>query len=179
MESPHTHPEGRQDPERAHAPGAAPPRHDGGESGRTGAGRSTGDLLRSLSRDAAVLFRKEAALLRAELRDKVDQVGSGVTSLGAGALVAFAGFLVLLDAAVYGLARWVEPLWLSALIVGGIVALIGLGLLARARSHLKAEHLAPERTAASLQKDVDMARSHGERSESPGPHEPMPGARST
>lgn len=141
--------------------------------------RSTTEILRSLSRDVTVLFRKEAALLRAELREKVDQAGSGVRSLGAGALIAFAGFLVLLDAAVYGLARVVEPFWLSAVIVGGGVALVGLALLARARSHLRSEELAPEHAAATMRKDADFARSHGEdvRSKAPGMREP-PGARS-
>ena len=43
-----------------------------------------------------------------------------------GALLAFAGLIILLDAAVYGLDKaGLEP-WLAALIVGGVVVVIGL-----------------------------------------------------
>jgi len=142
-------------PETSHSPHPA-------SSHAATRGRSLGSLLKSLSQEVATLLSKESELARAELRDKLDQVGSGASELGAGALVTFAGFLVLLASAVLGL-RFVMPLWLGALVVGGTVFLIGLLLLARARSNLKAENLTPDRTLHSMQRDVDLAREAGEK----------------
>jgi len=165
MSHPHrplTHPE---------TPGAGTHEAGVGASARAGRGRSVGTLLRELSGEMSTLFRKESALARAELREKLDQVGSGAAEIGAGALLSFAGLLVLLDAAVIGLAR-VVPLWLSALIVGGAVLLIGLVVLARGRSNLRSEKLAPQRTIDSMRRDADLVRDEADRV-----RERMPGER--
>ena len=52
----------------------------------------------------------------------------------AGALLAFAALIVLLDALVYGLAEAGLERWLAALIVGGVVAVIGFCWCAKART---------------------------------------------
>jgi hypothetical protein len=138
-------------------------------------GRSVGTLLRDLSGQVSTLLHEESALARAELREKLDRFGSGAVELGAGGLLTFAGVLVLLASAVLGLGHWVA-LWLSALIVGGVVLLIGLLVLARGRSNLRSESLAPQRTLDSLRRDAEMARSEADRlrSREPGdaPYEP-------
>jgi hypothetical protein len=121
-------------------------------------GRSVGALLRDLSGEVSTLLHEESALARAELREKLDRFGSGAVELGAGGLLTFAGLLVLLASAVLGLGTWL-PLWLSALAVGGVVLLIGLVVLARGRSNLRAESLAPQRTLESLRRDAELARS--------------------
>ena len=46
--------------------------------------------------------------------------------------------------------------WLSALIVGVVVAMIGAVLLANARSHLKPENLAPKHTMDALKRDKEF-----------------------
>lgn len=120
--------------------------------------RSVAALLGDLSREVRLLFRRESELARAELREKLGQAGSGATQLGTGAMVSFAGVLVLLAAAVLGLDVYLRQAWLSSLIVGGAVTLIGLIMLARARSNLRAEQLAPERTMTSVQRDAAFAR---------------------
>ena len=48
--------------------------------------------------------------------------------------------------------------WLAALVVGGVVALIGLLVVRKGQGDLSATRLAPERSAASFRKDVDMLR---------------------
>jgi hypothetical protein len=114
--------------------------------------------LKDLSREVADLVRQESALARAELSDKVSQAGVGATEVGTGALITFAGFFVLLQAAMYALGPVVGSLALAGLIVGAVTLLVGLIVLARGRQQLKATELAPERTAASLRRDADLVR---------------------
>lgn len=123
--------------------------------------RSIVTLFRQLSRELGTLLRQEADLARAEVREKAAHFGTGVSQLGAGAGVVFAGFLILLMAAVYGLAGLVDSLALAALIVGAITTAIGLVLLVRGRSQLKSETLTPTRTVESLRQDVQMVQGDG------------------
>jgi hypothetical protein len=118
---------------------------------------STGNLLRTLINEVSDLMRQEIALAKAEMNEKIAQLKAGVGSLAVGGVVAFAGLIVLLMAGVYGLAL-VLPLWASALIVGGGVTLLGLILLAVGSSKLKRTNLAPERTTASVRRDVESVR---------------------
>jgi hypothetical protein len=124
--------------------------------------RGIGALLRDLSRETTTLLRDEAALARAELGEKLDHFTSGAAELAGGLLLAFAGFMVLLGAAVFGLAE-VMPLWASSLLVGAVVLGIGVLLFMRARSQLAAERLTPERTLESLRRDADLARDEAQR----------------
>ena len=66
------------------------------------------------------------------------------------------GFFLLL-AAVYGLSNVVQP-WFAALIVGGVVTLIGLVTLAAGRRKLAPASFTPDRTAAALRKDAEMIK---------------------
>lgn len=122
--------------------------------------RPLGALLSDLMSDLAELVSKEIQLAKAEASEKFSLAISGVVSLAVGGLVAFAGMLVLLDAAVYALALAFEgaPLWVSPLIVGALVLAIGLVLLLRGRASLKSENLAPRRTVESIRQDAEMIR---------------------
>jgi hypothetical protein len=118
--------------------------------------RSFGQLLTDLSNDTTTLVRSEIELAKTEISEKVTQVGLAVAALAAGGLVLFAGFLVLLDSAVYGLSKVLEPYgWpaLAALIVAVATMIVGAIILMIGKSSLKAENLAPRRTAESLRRD--------------------------
>jgi hypothetical protein len=115
-------------------------------------------LVGGMARDLGVLVRQEANLLRVELAEKVDVVKEGVASVATGALVTFCGGIFLILAAVLALDAVIDVPWLSALIVGGLVTLIGAGLLGRGRAKLSASSMIPERAARSLQKDVGLAK---------------------
>lgn len=126
--------------------------------------RSIGTLVSDLFHKSALLVRKEIQLGKAELNEKVSQVGSGVGALAVGGAIAFAGLLVLLDAAVLGLATvWttaqLNP-WLAPLVIGGVVALIGLILLAKGRKNLQPHNLTPDRTMESMRRDKEMVKEH-------------------
>ena len=120
--------------------------------------RSLGDLLRDLAGGTSTLLRQELSLARAETQDKLHQIIAVLVAMLGGALLAFAGLIILLDALVYGLVDAGMERWLAALVVGGVVALVGLLVAWKAQSDLSATRLAPERSAASFRKDVDMLR---------------------
>lgn len=126
--------------------------------------RSLGTLFSELTRETTTLVQQEVALAKAEISEKVSQIGYGLASLIIGGLVLFAGLLKLLDAAVFGVAGLFpnedQGLWIAALIVGGIVAIIGAIMLQKGRSNLQPGNLAPQRTADSLQHDKEFAKEH-------------------
>ncbi len=125
--------------------------------------RSLPSLISDLTQETYTLVRKEVALAKAEMSQKVSQLGSSIASIAIGGAVAFAGMLVLLGAVVNSLAQVLPPdsaAWLSPLIVGGIVAVIGAILLMKGKSNLEASNLMPRRTLNSLQRDKDLAKEH-------------------
>jgi hypothetical protein len=118
---------------------------------------STPSLLRRLVDDVGMLFAQELALLKAETTRAIGDLKAAAASIAIGGAVAFMGAIFLLLAAVYGLTNVMEP-WLAALIVGGIVTLIGIIMLASGRRKLEPAAVAPRRTAAALRKDTEMIK---------------------
>ena len=119
--------------------------------------RSLRDLFGELVRDVTSLVGKEITLARRETSEKLVQIGIGLAALGIGALLAFVGLLVLLDALVLKLAERMNPA-LAALIAGGIVAAVGIFLLLRGKANLSAGNLVPSRTAQSLRRDTELIK---------------------
>jgi hypothetical protein len=109
-------------------------------------------LLRQLTSEVTTLFSKEISLARAEVRESVQGIKTGIIALVSGSIVLLAGVIVLLMAAVYGLATTMD-LWLAALIVGGVVSIAGLVMVASGKNKLDADALKPDRTAHSLRQD--------------------------
>lgn len=124
-----------------------------------------GSLFSSLTDEVTTLVRNEVQLAQAEMTEKASQATKGVASIAAAGAVMFSGFLVLLAAAVYGLDRVLPDTttpWLSALIVGAIVLIIGVILVQAGRKKLQALHLTPDRTMASFRNDKEFAKQHEE-----------------
>jgi hypothetical protein len=118
---------------------------------------TTPGLLRRLVDDVGMLFAQEVALLKAETSRAIGDLKTATVSIAMGGAVAFMGAFFLLLAAVYGLSNVVDP-WLAALIVGGVVTLIGVVMLATGSRKLEPAAMAPRRTAASLRKDTEMIK---------------------
>jgi len=127
------------------------------EAPRGGADRPLTGLLTELAQETTTLVRKEVELAKAEVSEKVTQATSGAVSLAAGGMVAFAGVLFLLLALTFFLATMMDP-WLAALIVGGVVTVIGIILVSMGKSKLSARNLQPNRTIATLQDDKRWAK---------------------
>lgn len=120
--------------------------------------RSLGDLFADLSRDITKLVRQEITLARTELGQSASKIGRDIGFLAVGGLVIYAGFLTLLAALVIILGTIGLPWWLSALIVGLVVAGVGYFLVRRGLDALKKENLAPQKTLETLKEDVEWAK---------------------
>jgi Putative Actinobacterial Holin-X, holin superfamily III len=129
-------------------------------------GRSLTDLMAELRDEALTLVRQEVALAKTEMSEKAARVGRNSAYLAAGGLVAYMGLGILLLAAVVGLYLGLVALglthatagWLSPLIVGAIVALIGYVFVQKAISTLKRETVVPERTVESIKADKNWMK---------------------
>jgi xanthine/uracil permease len=120
--------------------------------------RSIGELLRDLANDSTALIRQELTLARTEAQEKLHQSITAVILMVAGGFLGFAALIVLLDALVYGLTEAGLERWLAALIVGGVVAAIGFLLVRKGQNDLSATRLTPDRTAASVRKDINLVK---------------------
>jgi len=119
--------------------------------------RSLGELFADLARETSTLVRQEVALARTEMTQKVAQVGRDGGKIGIGGAIAYAGFLAIVAALILGLGQLL-PLWLSALIVGIIVAGVGYIVLQGGVSALKRASLAPKATIETLKEDAEWAK---------------------
>ena len=120
--------------------------------------RSLKELLSDLTHSVTTLFRKEVELARAEISEKISQAGVAAGALAAGGILALAALIVLLQALVIALAELGLAPALSALIVGGVVAVIAFALIYKGMSDLKASSLAPTRTVEALRRDAHMVK---------------------
>ena len=116
--------------------------------------RSLGELLGDLSREITTLVRQEMNLAKTEMSQKAVEAGKDIGFLAAGGMVAYAGLLTLVAALVIIL-NHIMPLWLSALLVGLVVAGIGGALVMKGLSALKQLDLVPRETLASLKEDTN------------------------
>lgn len=120
-------------------------------------------LISDLWRDSATLLRDEAELAKAEISEKLSQLGTGIGVLAVGGAVLFAGLLLVLFAIV-GLLAMVLPEeqapWLAPLLVGAVVLFAGWLLLSAGRHKLTAGNLTPTRTVRSLQMDTELVKDH-------------------
>jgi len=76
-----------------------------------------------------------------------------------GALLAFAGLVVLLQGIAAILALTMPP-WLALLIVGVIIVGVGATFAKSGIAMLSLKMLSPDRTAANLQKDAQLLKEH-------------------
>jgi hypothetical protein len=120
--------------------------------------RSLGELFGDLARDMGTLVSQEVTLARTEVADTATRVAKDVAILAAGGLVAYAGLLAIIAAAIFLIADRGVPLWLSALIVGAVVAALGYVLVQRSITALKQQDLTPRRTMQSLKEDTQWAK---------------------
>ena len=123
------------------------------------AAHSIGEIATGLAGDVQDLVRGELALARAEFDSKLQGLVVIAVSVVGGALVAFAGLVVLLEGGAGVLALWL-PAWAALLIVGVVIVLVG-GLIARgALAKLSLKSIKPERTVANVQKDANLIKEH-------------------
>jgi hypothetical protein len=120
--------------------------------------RSLGDLFAELTRDTSTLVRKEIELAKTELGQKVSTAGKNVGFLAIGGAVAYAGVLALIGGVILLLAQALDSLWLSALLVGLVVAGAGYMLVQKGLTALRNVDLVPHKTIETLKEDKEWAK---------------------
>jgi uncharacterized membrane protein len=121
--------------------------------------RSIGELFGQLTQDMTLLVRQEVQLARTEMTEKLSRLTTNLISVGAGGFVAYLGGLALMAAlilAICDLAN-ISLAW-SALIVGGILAIVGYVMLQRGLKELKRVELAPRRSVENIKDDVQSIK---------------------
>jgi uncharacterized membrane protein YqjE len=120
--------------------------------------RSTGQLVKDLSRDTSLLVRQEIALAKAEMAEKGEKAGVGLGML-AGAAVAALLMLGTLTAFLVLALDGVMPAWTAALVVtllwgvvAGVLALLGRQALREMGSPM------PEQTMESVKEDIEWLK---------------------
>lgn len=116
--------------------------------------QSVGELLGELYRGASSLIQLELELAKTEMSQKASRVGKNVGFLATGGAIAYAGFLAIL-AGIIALLGLLIPLWLSALIIGLVVAGIGGALVMSGLKTLQQESVAPQKTLDTLKEDKE------------------------
>ncbi len=120
-------------------------------------------LVSDLWRQSATLLRDEAELAKAELSEKISEVGTGIGALAIGGAVLFAGLLLVLSGVVALVAialPQAQAPWLAPLLVGAVVLVAGWLLLAAGRKKLQTGNLKSSRTVRALQRDVEVVKEH-------------------
>jgi hypothetical protein len=137
----------------------------GTTSGPTMPKRSLFKLIGDLPTLVVDLFRAELESLKQELIDKLKHAGIGAGLIAGAAMFLFFAVLVLLAAAVLGLAT-VLPAWASALIIGGGILLLAvILLLAGVGSLKKGVPPTPNMTIDSVKRDVSVIKGTARRTE--------------
>jgi hypothetical protein len=113
--------------------------------------RSLGELFKELAEEVSTLIRQELKLAKTELGHKAGRVGMNVGFLAAGGAIAYAGLLAIIAALIILLAQAGMAWWLSALLVGLVVAGIGGFLVMRGIDNLKRVDLAPRETLETIE----------------------------
>ncbi|WP_375407936.1 phage holin family protein [uncultured Methylobacterium sp.] len=111
-------------------------------------------LIGDALRETNDLARKEIALFRNEMTSNIRSLFLGIAMLVGAAVFGVVAMLVLVDALVKWLATVVNSEWLAALIVGGIMLVVAIGLALWGRSTMSLSTLAPTRTTRQVREDA-------------------------
>jgi hypothetical protein len=114
------------------------------------------NLLGEALRETTDLARKELTLFRTEISENVRTLAIGLAMMVGAAVFAVAAVILFTEALVKWLATIVESEALAALIVGGVMALIAIGMVLYGRSAMSIANITPKRSARSLQRDTEV-----------------------
>lgn len=124
--------------------------------------RPLGELFAELAHETGTLVRKEIELAKTEMSVKAATAVQHITLVAIGGVIGLAGALALLAAVILGLGTLI-PLWLSALIVGVLVAGLGGALALSGITALKKVDPAPRQTIQTLKENQQWVREQAAR----------------
>lgn len=120
--------------------------------------RGIGELLGDLSRQVSTLVRKEIDLARVEVTSSIGRMSRGAAMAGAGGALMYAGLLVLLAAAVFGLIAAGVDAWLAAFIVGVAALAVGGVVTSIGMKQVQETDLAPNHTVDTVRENVEFVK---------------------
>ncbi len=124
--------------------------------------RPLGELFSELAAETGTLVRKEVELARVEMTAKATSALKDIALIVLGGAIAFCGGLALLAAVILALGTLI-PLWLSALIVGVLVAGIGGAFALSGVAALKRADLTPRQTIQTLKENQQWVKEQAAR----------------
>jgi large-conductance mechanosensitive channel len=119
--------------------------------------RSIGELFAELSQKTTTLVRQEIQLAKVEMSQKASRAGKNVGFLVVGGVVAYTGVLALVTAGIIVLGQLI-PYWLSAAIIGFVIAAVGVVLVVKGANTLRQEEPTPRETVETLQEDKEWLK---------------------
>ena len=122
-------------------------------------GLPAGELVKQLADEVSGLVRAEIELARTELTEKGKRAGIGLGELGAAGIVALYALGALTACFIAGLAALGLQVWVSALIVAVVYAIIAAILYFVGRQQLeRGVPPTPERTQKTIKEDIEWAK---------------------
>jgi hypothetical protein len=118
-------------------------------------------LVGEALRESTDLAQKEFTLFKTEVSQNIRTLFMGLAMVVAAAVFAIAAVMLLTESLVEWLATVVNSEALAALIVGGVLALIAIGLGLWGRSAMMSSTLTPQRTMRSLKRDAEVLSERG------------------
>ena len=118
---------------------------------------SLGEILRDLYKSSHDLIQGEVRLAASEMSQKVSRAGKNAQLVTIGASITYAGFLLILAAAVIALSVLIPVGW-AALVVGVTALLTGAITMLIGRKRLRDEDFIPHKTIDTLKEDTKWMR---------------------
>jgi uncharacterized membrane protein YqjE len=118
-------------------------------------------LVGEALRESTDLAQKEFTLFKTEISQNMRTLFMGLAMMVAAAVFAIAAVMLLTESLVEWLATVVNSEALAALIVGGVMAVIAIGLGLWGRNAMTASSLTPQRTMRSLKRDAEVLSERG------------------
>ena len=120
--------------------------------------RSLGELFSDLSQQTAELIRQEMRLAKAELSDKLSDVGKHATMIAVAAVFGLAAVMALTAAIVLLLIEFSVQPWLAAAITAAVMGLAAFLLVQSAIAALRKKSIAPVETMHSLKETTQWLK---------------------
>lgn len=125
---------------------------------RTQTQPTIGELFGELTRETGTLIRQQMELARLELSQRVSRLGRGLTRVVIGGALATGGLLAIVAGIVLAVTALGVPGWVSALVVGAVLALVGYVLAQQAIAAMSREELAPQATIETLKENAEWIK---------------------
>ena len=120
-------------------------------------GRTVPEVLQDIVGNIQEIIRSEFRLAKAEVKQEAAKAKSPVImSIMGGALGLYA-FGFLLVAAMAAMAT-VMTMWMAALIIGAVLAVVSMALIGAAKGRFKHVNAVPERTIESIKENVQWTK---------------------